>query len=325
MTLELSTITFTDQDDIVPALGMEETRISHTAGIEIDTGDGNDLIIGISEEIGDAIFISGYPSIALTSLNTGDGNDTIIGTSIDTGININDLASLDTEKGEDIIIGTGSYGITNYYLFNTGDGNDIVIGTGRRNGYGIVNGGFMETGDGNDIITGTTTSGYGINNTFGNTLNTGEGDDIITGIGDIGIYNRQSTINSGNGNDSIIAYGGSMGAIYNNEGIINTGNGNDSIIANGGFSSNQSSNGSVFLENGLDYLDGFGNGNFYGGDGSDTLKLTSGSYTVGIWDTSVIFTKGNQCMITSEFEKLIAGSTIYDFTSLTNGQTIIVP
>jgi hypothetical protein len=325
MTLELSTITFTNQDDIVPALGMEETRISHTAGIEIDTGDGNDLIIGISEEIGDAIWISGYPSIALSSLNTGDGNDTIIGTSIDTGININDLASLGTGKGEDIIIGTGSYGITNYYLFNTGDGNDIVIGTGRRNGYGIVNGGFMETGNGNDIITGTTTSGYGINNTFGNTLNTGEGDDIITGIGDIGIYNRQSTINTGNGNDSIIAYGGSMGAIYNNEGIINTGNGNDSIIANGGFSSNQSSNGSVFLENGLDYLEGFGNGNFSGGDGNDTLKLTSGSYTVGIWDTSVIFTKGNHLMITSEFEKLIAGSTIYDFTSLTNGQIMVVP
>jgi hypothetical protein len=29
-------------------------------------------------------------------------------------------------------------------------------------------------------------------------------------------------------------------------------------------------------------------------------------------------------MITSEFEKLIAGSTTYDFTSLTNGQTIVV-
>jgi Ca2+-binding RTX toxin-like protein len=324
MTLELSTITFTDQDDIVPALGMEETRISHTGGIEIDTGDGNDLIIGISEEIGDAIFISGYPSIALSSLNTGDGNDTIIGISIHTGVNVNSLASLDTGKGEDIIIGTGSYGISNYHLFNTGEGNDIIIGTGGRNGYGIVNGGFMDTGDGNDTITGTTTTGYGINNTPRKTLNTGDGDDIITGMGDIGIFNQESTINTGNGNDSIIAYGGSTGAINNNEGIINTGNGNDSIIANGGFSSNPSSGGSVFLENGLDYLEGFGSGRFYGGDGNDTLKLTSGSYTVGIRDTTAIFTQGDRRMITSEFEKLIAGSTIYDFTSLTEGQIIVV-
>jgi hypothetical protein len=39
---------------------------------------------------------------------------------------------------------------------------------------------------------------------------------------------------------------------------------------------------------------------------------------------SPIFTKGDQLMITSEFEKLKAGSTIYDFTSLTAGQIIVV-
>jgi hypothetical protein len=39
---------------------------------------------------------------------------------------------------------------------------------------------------------------------------------------------------------------------------------------------------------------------------------------------SVIFTKGNSLMITSEFEQLIAGSTIYDFASLTAGQIIVV-
>jgi hypothetical protein len=83
----------------------------------------------------------------------------------------------------------------------------------------------------------------------------------------------------------------------------------------------------VFLGNGEDYLKAFGSGDFYGGNDEDTLELTSGTYTVGIWSSggeSVIFTKGNQLMITSEFEKLKAGNTLYDFTSLTAGQIITV-
>ncbi len=85
--------------------------------------------------------------------------------------------------------------------------------------------------------------------------------------------------------------------------------------------------GSLFLGNGEDYLKGFGSGDFYGGNGNDTLELTTGTYTVGIWGSggeSVIFTKGNSLMITSEFERLRAGGIMYDFTSLTAGQIIIV-
>jgi len=106
------------------------------------------------------------------------------------------------------------------------------------------------------------------------------------------------------------------------------GDGNDSIIANEGFESGENSSGAWFLGEGKDYIKGYGSGDFYGGNGFDTLELTPGTYTVGIWgggwDTSVIFTKGDQLMITSEFEKLKAGSTIYDFTSLTAGQIIVV-
>jgi hypothetical protein len=80
----------------------------------------------------------------------------------------------------------------------------------------------------------------------------------------------------------------------------------------------------VFLENGKDYLNGFGTGNFNGGNNQDTLELPSGSYTVGISGTTMSFTKSGVIMYTSEFEKLIAGSTTYDFTSLTDGQTIVV-
>jgi hypothetical protein len=49
--------------------------------------------------------------------------------------------------------------------------------------------------------------------------------------------------------------------------------------------------GIVFLESGEDYIKGSGNGEFYGGNGNDTLELTPGSYTVGNRDTSATFTK----------------------------------
>jgi hypothetical protein len=93
--------------------------------------------------------------------------------------------------------------------------------------------------------------------------------------------------------------------------------------SNQGFQSGLNNRGNLFLGNGKDYLKSFGDGNFYGGNGNDILELTPGSYTVGISDTSTIFSKGNQLMITSEFEKLIAGGTMYDFASLTAGQIII--
>ena len=101
----------------------------------------------------------------------------------------------------------------------------------------------------------------------------------------------------------------------------------DSIIANGGFESGPNSSGAWFLGESEDYIKGYGSGDFYGGNGNDTLELTPGTYTVGIWGEggeSVIFTKGNQLMITSEFEQLRAGNTIYDFANLIVGQIITV-
>jgi hypothetical protein len=211
-----------------------------------------------------------------------------------------DYGTLDIGNGNDMITGTGGYiGISNNLdTFNTSEGNDTIIGNAIE-GTGIYTGYHLDTGDGNDIITGISTEGsYGIYNTsrdglFTNIINTGDGNDIINGIGPIGIYNV---------------------------GIINTGNGQDSIIADGGFDGA----GNVFLENGTDYLKGFGSGNFNGGNGQDTLKLTAGSYTIGISGTTVSFTKNSIIMNTSEFEKLITGGTIYEFNSLTNGQIIVV-
>jgi len=399
MVIELSNLTFTEQDDIVPASGVDQitnTGIANTlAGRDIitgtaiggsatpgmynvvygiynsntlntddgddiimgifsdpegnskdfeqyfglsnnqgiiDTGDGNDEIIGIDNT---ALytnrvnsFSTGFSSY-LGIVNTGNGHDIIMGTGQFNGV-VNYEATINTGNGNDMIAGTGNnlFGIWNVRdtlnttTFNTGDGNDRIIGDGFY--VGIQNNGVMDTGEGDDIINGTnsitgTADKYNAGITNGvdvNTIITGNGNDIIIGTGSTGIYNM-GVINTGNGDDVIIGNGST--GIYNGN-VINTGNGDDSIIANGGFDSI----GYVSLGNGKDSLKGFGSGEFSGGNGNDTLELTSGTYTVGIWYTAVTFTKGSSIMIASEFEKLIAGSTMYDFTSLTDGQTILV-
>lgn len=343
MTIQLSAITFTDEDDIVPAfeddaivnrditntfagndliMGTTITGSDHF-GIgnsgTINTGAGHDMIIGICDENhpmipnagifsdggiintddGDDIIIgtsqswNGIFIISRGTINTGDGNDQIIGSAIGSGIDVNSESIIDTGNGNDAITGMGSYGVENSFIINTGDGNDKITGIGTfSSDYGIVNGGTMDTGAGNDEITGTSPSG-GISNDFNSIIDTGDGNDEITGTGSIGISNG---------------------------GTIKTGNGQDSIIAEGGFNDN----GRVFLEDGKDYLKGFGRGTFNGGDDQDTLELTSGSYS--FWTSAVggIFIKNNITMYIVGFEKLIAGETTYDFTNLTEGQIIVV-
>jgi len=324
------------------------TGISNSHGIEniigiIDTGDGNDMITGISgfgfgiltgaatinTGNGDDIITAmggdtGIDSRVPTTIITGDGNDIITATG-DSGWGILLLGGrIDTGEGNDIINGTG--GTTGLVFsspvfsediksrINTGEGDDIISGTGGESG---IASDYIDTGEGDDTISGTG-SEYGLGSGY---INTGNGDDIISGAGSQGGIGS-SYIDAGNGNDIIT----SIGVIYNG-GVINTGDGNDSIIANEGLESGSNNSGAWFLGEGEDYIKGFGSGDFYGGNGNDTLELTPGTYTVGIWGEggeSAIFTKANQLMITSEFEKLKAGNTLYDFTSLTAGQIIVV-
>jgi hypothetical protein len=344
MAIELSNIIFTDQDDFVPLFGEEQivnTGIANTlagddvitgtvtqdsgTGISNDgtlnTGDGNDIINGNGAGINSGIGNSGY-------IDTGDDNDVITGINNGgdgDGITNYGGGTIDTGNGNDIITGIATFnspsskGIYNSATINTGNGNDSIISQGNSVNYGGV---FL--GNGNDSIIVDTDLYYAILSNL-NIIEAGDGNDIInTNV----IYN-EGVINTGNGDDSIIADGGFPGlyGIYNNGGNINTGDGNDIIIANEGFESGPNSSGAWFLGEGEDYIKGFGSGDFYGGNGLDILELTPGSYTVGIWGEggeSPIFTKGNQLMITSEFEILLAGGTVYDFASLTAGQIIIV-
>jgi hypothetical protein len=300
----------------------------------LDTGKGSDIITGRGLDFG----ILNYGTI-----HTDDGNDLIAGTSGDIyGSSLHNLGVITTGDGNDSITGraTGTarsaLGIYNEETINTGNGNDIITGIGIQ--AGIESYGTINTGNGNDsIIAETSLSPLFVGNGVGNSImnkggiNTGNGNDVITSTGVI--YN-EGVIETGNGDDSIIVDGGvddditgNTYGIYNNGGAINMGDGNDSIIANEGFKSAENSSGAWFLGEGEDYIKGYGSGDFYGGNGNDTLELTPGTYTVGIWGEageSPIFTKADQLMITSEFEKLKAGSTIYDFASLTAGQIIVV-
>ena len=346
MAIELSNLTFTEQDDIVPAFGVEEilnTGIANTLA-------GNDRIIGVGAAgSGSSTFNSGIFNSG--TLNTGNGDDIIEGHSNGNRNGINNSGNL-------------------YTGYGTGDGNDIITGTAYNSTdeyvSGFITSGNLYTGDGNDIITGVGSIGlwhngqYDRSTGYFNQFETGEGNDIIAGIGrNIGIANYGSVILTGGGNDIIIGSGGSVGidnqqkysggSIYTAEGDdliigsgqigikmaggqIDTGHGNDAIIANGGFDGY----GSVILGYGNDYLKGFGRGDYFGTGNyyqpppdEDTLELTSGSYTVSYTvieykGTAVSFTKDGIIMNTFQFEKLRAGSTTYDFSSLTEGQTIVV-
>jgi len=235
------------------------------------------------------------------TIDTGDDNDTI------TGSNITQSGYLMNITLRHVGYTRSSVGIYNGGTIKTGEGADSLISDGEfMNGYyGQV---LLEGGD--DTIT-----SYGVIYNNGE-INTGSSDDIITSYGVI--YN-DSEINTGSGNDTITSYD----VIYNG-GKIDTASGNDFIIAREGFESGLNNSGSVVLGQGEDSLYGFGSGDFDGGGDVDTIELTFGSYTVGRVGAAVSFTKGSSVMITSEFEKLKAGSTTYDFISLTAGQIITV-
>jgi hypothetical protein len=308
MTIDLSSITFSNRADVVPLSGVEEIVNTSSA----NTLAGNDVITGTGSNTDISFGIHNWDGTAesTASINTGEGNDIITGTSSSNSY---------------------SFGIFNWGSINTGEGNDIITGAGIGH-MGIVNYSYIDyynyqfdsiidTGDGNDIIIGIGPT-LAIDN--GGVISTGNGNDSIMADGDFYNYNG---VYLGDGNDSIIV----TGEMYNG-GNFSTGNGNDSIII-GSFHHESYSN-PVNLENGNDYFYGFGAGSLVAGNGEDTMELPPGSYTIEISFNTVKFTEDSTFTDTSqsqkammntwEFEQLMAGGTMYDFASLTDGQRIIV-
>src|SRR4028118_1328985 len=128
MTIDLSTITFTNQADIVPVSSQEDivnTGIANTLA-------GNDTLTGIG--IYDPI--TKYGIYNSGTLNTAEGNDIITGTG--NLVAIYNIATFNTGEGNDIITGNEGYyasGIVNSGTFNTAEGDDVITGNGGRFGY----------------------------------------------------------------------------------------------------------------------------------------------------------------------------------------------
>ena len=110
MAIELSNLTFTEQDDIVPVSGVEEIVNNGTA----NTLGGNDLITGSTT--GSATYVIPIGILLNYSgiINTGAGNDMIIGIS-----NHNHFV-------------LPSAGILSQGIINTEGGNDIIIGITKK-------------------------------------------------------------------------------------------------------------------------------------------------------------------------------------------------
>jgi hypothetical protein len=113
MAIELSNLTFTEQDDIVPQSGVKEILIN--TGIA-NTLAGDDILNGETENNSnplDTLILSGIFNSG--TLNTDAGNDILTGIS-------NDL-------NNDFSMNCGIY---NEGTMDTGDGNDIITGINRR-------------------------------------------------------------------------------------------------------------------------------------------------------------------------------------------------
>ena len=268
----------------------------------IDTGDGNDTVYGQSSSTG----IINEGGI----ITTGEGDDEVVGVGgKSAGVinmqrynksNVLEKGLINLGNGDNILSGQGNTGIVNNGNIIGGTDKDLITGTasGSLTGYnaGIYNGGTTDnkgnwiansnsilTGSGNDEIIGH--GERGIMNT--SLIDTGDGSDTIFGEGlFIGIENW-ADIKTGSGNDNIISKGGNAGII--NNGLIDTGDDNDIVNAlEGGFFYESDKyefplvpqRGIWTLGSGDDLLLGFGTGNFFGGEGTDSVRLSEGIYTV---------------------------------------------
>jgi Ca2+-binding RTX toxin-like protein len=342
MTIDLSTLTFTHDTDILPLLGIKKiVNSSHaytlggndiltgtaidnrdTAGFEnrgtIDTGTGNDKItgtgslsVGVNNKLG-------------STIDTGTGDDTITGTTstkvANFGVGILNSGKIAMGAGHDRIAASGATGIENQGSIDTGTGNDTITSSGSR--YGILNSGKIDTGAGQDTISATATNAVrGINNNANAMIDTGAGNDTIVGKANTyGIFNL-GKIDTGTGNDTITGTSISkVGCgIYNN-GTIDTGNGRDIVDA---LKSGFQGNGYINLGHGNDTIKGFGTGHFDGGTGRDTLIFGAGTYTVAAkknLDGFYTISNGITEMQVKNFES-IGGNT--DSTHLISFSTLI--
>ncbi|MDA0284040.1 MAG: hypothetical protein O3B86_11875, partial [Planctomycetota bacterium] len=248
-------------DNRIDLSGITSAVFTSLASIEVDSGDGDDTILGAAD--------------ITSTLAGGDGNDSIVGGTAADVIRGNDgQDTIESGDGDDdinagdgddsVVAGAGNDTITGDDGEDTifgGDGDDSVI---ANNGADVIfgeagndtingDGGFdsIDGGDGNDLILG------GADN---DTVSGGLGDDTING------QSGNDSINGDDGNDSIIGQGGrdTLNGDAGND-IINGNAGDDSLLGNDG-------NDTIFGGSGNDDADG--------GLGDDTIRGNSGDDTL---------------------------------------------
>jgi hypothetical protein len=305
----------------------------HNNSGEIDLGEGNDLIIGTSTDNvsgGSALGILNYFGSKITA---GAGNDEINGTANTSGTDsyMDAQGIQNTDLGDSIA---------------AGDGNDLITGNATANSTsteidtqsaatGILNFGKIDAGNGNDKIVGTGTSTFIATNAYV----------IAMGINNVG------TIDAGNGNDVITGTASATGNIsdlpnypyfkeiygINNFGKIDAGGGNDELFSGtniNGISQKITldGGGQIFMGQGNDLFQGFGNMNVFGDAGTgntgkdDILDLGSLTLTdfqslgsiskTGAGANFAQFTYNGSVMTTTEFDKFIFAGTTYSYAQL---------
>jgi hypothetical protein len=168
-------------------IGIASSYGIFNAGV-VRLGSGADLVLGEAR-------IDRPGTVGLTNwkmLDSGDGNDSIIGVA---GIGISNSGVIDAGSGDDVITGqgidAGGAGIYNKGLITTAKGDDIVKAIGGYNGQSIAGGGKIDLGDGKDVFhgfgSGTVVGGSGVDQlslptgTYG-IQETGQGSFLIGGV-----------------------------------------------------------------------------------------------------------------------------------------------
>src|SRR4028118_2288472 len=180
MAIELSDLTFTEQDDIVPESGQYDQIVNTYI---VNTLAGNDRITGTGIEGA----LSPYGFINEGILNTADGDDIITGVRTDgfSGFNIINWGTLNTGEGDDLIDGSqGEFGYATSGIdatgtLNAGGGDDTITGAGTQDGIRVETG-TLNMGEGNDLINASGSYwGLGLSLSDGGTIDTGNGEDSV--------------------------------------------------------------------------------------------------------------------------------------------------
>lgn len=294
-----------DEGETVDLSGISAAGFPALTRIEVETGDGDDTIIG--SEI--AALLDGH-----------DGNDTIIsGAGADTldGGNGND--SLQAGDGNDQIQG--------------GHGHDTIdAGTGADNilaGHGFDS---VLAGDGDDTVDGSDGSDTILGGAGNDSIVSSQGaDSVLGGDGNDTVYggSEADTIDGEAGNDSLLGQG-ARDLINGGDGddFVNGGKGNDSLLGGAGqdYLFGDVGNDTAFGEDGNDTIIGGGGADFIKGEndddvilgnaGNDTLLGGSGNDFVRGGNGNDIMS-GNPPLITISNATFVEGNSGFGFLQFT--------